>query len=514
MVDARAGEPVAGEHERHLAISAIAQQFTGVLGLLSMLAAVTVLARRLPLAAFGTYGLLVSFTSYVLFAQRTIETATVKAIAEANDSRERAQAFSTALVLYVGAGLMAGIAITGAGIALLSVFGVPASLHHQARLGILALGAVTAVGWPFNLFQDILRGSQLFLASAAAEAAAFVVVAGTLVGLALSDAPLWLLVGVGAAIPFTTGVSSACVVRARELPFKFERSAITRDSLRRFLSLSTYLFITGISDLVIYSLDRAVLAAFRSAAAVGLYEGPARAHGLLQQVHSALATPVVSASARYAARRDVERTRLLLLRGARYQYAAVVPPTIVLMILARPILDVWIGAKFEAATTAMVVLTSYWLLNGGVGVPGRMLVAAGRARTLALYAGGVALANLGLSLGLTPSMGLNGVVLGTTIAYALGFPFFIRVILSTFPVSLGDLVRDVWLPAYLTGAVVAGGLFAVRLMLHPGSLGAVVGAGLVTVIGYWAIYYVVWLNPAERVLVKSVVRAALRLRRS
>jgi O-antigen/teichoic acid export membrane protein len=113
----------------------------------------------------------------------------------------------------------------------------------------------------------------------------------------------------------------------------------------------------------------------------------------------------------------------------------VIPPTIVLMILAKSILKVWIGPKFGAATTAMVVLTAYWLLNGGIGVPGRMLVAAGRARTLALYAGGVALANLGLSLGLTPSLGLNGVVLGTTIAYALGFPFFIWLILSTFPVT-------------------------------------------------------------------------------
>jgi O-antigen/teichoic acid export membrane protein len=513
MVDASAGELAAGEHERHLAISAIAQQITGVLGLLSMLAAITVLARRLPLSVFGTYGLLVSFTSYVLFAQRTIETATVKAIAEAIDARERIQAYSTALLLYVGAGLMAGIAVTGAGIGLLSVLGVPASLHHQARLGVLALGVVTAVGWPFNLFQDVLRGMQLFLASAAAEAVAFIAVAGTLVGLALSSAPLWLLIGVGAAVPLATGIASALVVRARSLPFRFERSAITLESLRRFLSLSTYLFITGISDLVIYSLDRAVLAAFRSAAAVGLYEGPARAHGMLQQVHSALATPVVSASARYAARRDVERTRLLLLRGARYQYAAVIPPTIVLMILAKPILKVWIGPKFEAAATAMVILTAYWLLNAGVGVPGRMLVAAGRARTLALYAGGVALANLGLSLGLTPSLGLNGVVLGTTIAYALGFPFFVWVILSTFPVTLGDLVRDVWVPAYVTGAVVAGGLLAVRLTLHPGSLPSVIGSGLVTVGAYWAIYYVVWLKPAERVLVKSVVSAPLRLRR-
>jgi hypothetical protein len=68
-------------------------------------------------------------------------------------------------------------------------------------------------------------------------------------------------------------------------------------------------------------------------------------------------------------------------------------------------------------------------------------------------------------------------------------------------------------PAYLTGAVVAGGLLAVRLTLHPDTLPSVVGAGLLTVAAYWAIYYVAWLKPAERVLVKSVLAAAFRVSR-
>jgi O-antigen/teichoic acid export membrane protein len=274
------------------------------------------------------------------------------------------------------------------------------------------------------------------------------------------------------------------------------------------------LFFGGIADLVIYAIDRFVLAIFRSAAVVGLYEGPVRAHNLVLQTQSSLATPVVSVSARYWAEGDVQRTRDLLLRGTRYMLAAIVPPTLVLMILAKPILVVWLGPKFGVAATAMSLLVGYWLLNAGLTVAGRMLITTGKARAVAVYAGAVALVNLALSLALTPSLGLTGVVLGTTLAYALGFPFFIRLAKRSLPMSFHEFAREAWLPAYLTGAVAAAGLIVVRLTVSLDSIPRLLGVGLVAVLGYWIAYYAVWLRPSERALVKTVAAAPVRRRRS
>jgi O-antigen/teichoic acid export membrane protein len=475
-----------------------------------MLAAITVLAHRLSLPEFGTYSLLVSLTAYVLFAQASVETAAVKSMAEAVDQRARDRAFSTAMSLYTLSGLAAGGLIAGAGWGVLGFLGIPAALHHEATLSVLALGAITAAGWPFKVFLDVLRGSQLFVASAAAESIAILIVGAALVSLALVGSVLWLLVAVGASAPLVTGVVSAVIVRLRQLPYYFRPDAVTFAESRGFLGVSGYLFLTGIADLVIYSLDRVVLAAFRSASAVGLYEGPVRAHNLVLQVQSALATPVVPVSARYAAQGDAERTRELLLRGTRYMLAVVVPLVLVLTILAKPILSVWLGPKFAVAGTAMSILVGYWLINAGGTVAVRMLIAVGRARTVALYAGAVAFTNLVLSLGLTPSLGLNGVVLGTTIAYAAAFPFLIRITLATFPVHLAELAREAWLPAYLTGALVGAGLLAVRVTVTLDGLLSVSLAGVIAVLTYWTIYYAVWLRPRERDLLKSVARAPLR----
>jgi len=499
-----------GAHERHLAIGALAQQLSGMAGALAMFVAITVLARTLTLAELGTYGLLVSFATYLLFVQASIELAAVKGMAEAADQSRRDRAFSTALSLYVVVGIVAGVVIAVVGVAALGLFDIPARLHHDAQVSVLALGAVTAVGWPLKVFLDLLRGTQRFVAAAVAEGGGIVVDGAVLVVLAAVEAPLWALVMVGGGIPLFVGVVSAVAVVVQRVAFRYDRRSVGRDSVREYLGISGYLLLGGAADLAIYSVDRAVLAAFRPTAVVGLYEGPVRTHTLLQQVHSSLVTPVVAASAQYAAQRDVERTRDLLVRGMRYTLAAIVPLALVVMILAEPILDVWLGGRFTAASTAMTVLASYWLLNGCTGVPGRMLITAGRVRVLTMYAVVVAVVNISISLALTPSMGLDGVVLGTTIAFVLAFPFFIWLVVSTFPVRLSDLVQDVWLPAYATGVPIAIGLLAARAWLQLDTVVGVLSTGVLALVAYWAIYYVAWLQGSERALVRAVGLAFLR----
>jgi O-antigen/teichoic acid export membrane protein len=499
-----------GEHERHLAISTVAQQLSQVVVVLSMLAAITVLARRLSLPEFGTYGLLVSLTTYVLFIQGSVETAAVKAIAEARDQAARDRAFSTALSLYAIAGFAAGALIAVLGVPLLHVFNIPARLHHQALLSIFALATVTCIGWPTKVFQDVLRGSQRFIAAAIAESVAYAAVGILLIGLAVTNAPLWLLVAAGAAPPLLTGTASALILISKALPYRYRRAGVTSESVGSFLRLSSFLSLIGISGLVIYSLDRAILSAFRSPSVVGLYEGPVRAHNLVQQTHGTLTIPVVPAATRFLAEGDVQRTRDLLVRGTRYTLAAVVPLTIVFMVLARPILIVWLGPRFATAATAMTLLVGYWLVNANTGVAGAMLVAAGKVRHLTKYAAAVAALNLALSLALTPRFGLNGVVLGTTLSYLLGFPFFFTLALSTFGVGLSYFAREAWLPAYMTGGVIAALLLFLRITVELDSLAKVVGVGVVAMLAYWALYYAAWLRPNERLLVKSVALTLVR----
>ncbi len=506
----RAGEASPpGTQERHLAVGSLAQQASQVLAILLMLVVVTALGRELSLTEFGVYGLAVSFSIYLIFVQGSVEAAAIRMLADARDEAARNQAFSTAIAVYVVIGAAAGLIICAAGIGILQLFDIPSELDDEARLGVLLIGASTAVGWPMKAYQDVLRGTQQFVLAAAAEIAAYIAfAAATLVLLLAVDAPLWALIWLSGSIPLLVGTASAVIVLIQRLRFRFRRASLEREYTRDFVRFSLYILASSVTDLLIYSMDRAVLGAFRSAATVGLYEAVVRPHNLIRSVHGSLGQVILPASTSYLSEGDEMRVRELLIRGTRYILAATVPFTIAFMVLAEPILVEWLGERFRSAATALTIFTSYWLFSAGLTVGSTMLVAAGRVRAIAIYSWTLALLNLGLSLALTPWLGLDGVVLGTTIAYTAMAPAMLYLTFTTLPVGLGEFARRVWLPAYSLGAVLAVVLLALRLTVGLDALAPLLLAIGLGVAGYWAAFYLLWLEPSERRLILNLARDA------
>jgi O-antigen/teichoic acid export membrane protein len=489
---------------RVIATGTLVQQLTQVTGLLAMLAIVTVLARRLDLTEFGVYGLLTSLAGYLLVVQNAAASAGVRTMAAATDDAGRTAGFSTAAVVYALAGAATGVVVAIVGTVIAVAVGLPDSLERQALLGAVLLGVVTAVGWPITVYRDALRARQLFVPAASIEMAALVAYAAVMLALAFSDVPLSVLIGANGSIPLFAGLGSVLLARRRALPFRFRRDAVTRSALREFGSLAGYVSLTEIAGTLIYALDRIILGLFTSAATVGLYEGPVRAHNVIRSLNAATTVTVLPTASRYVGAGENERLAQLLVRGVRYTLALSVPLTVVGMVLAPQILAVWLGEEFRQGGTAMAILMSYWLVNGCTGVLSGLLVAAGRARSLATYAWAVALANLVMSLALTPWLGLEGVVIGTAVPYLAAFPFLLRIVLREVPVPVARLARESFLPAYLLGLALAGTLAAARVIAEPDELLPVLGIAIAGVLAYWLAYYAVVLRPSERTLVRDV----------
>jgi hypothetical protein len=152
----------------------------------------------------------------------------------------------------------------------------------------------------------------------------------------------------------------------------------------------------------------------------------------------------------------------------------------------------------------MAILLSYWLLNGCTGVLSGIIVATGRARTLAVYAWIVAPANLLMSVALTPSLGLEGVVIGTAVPYFVAFPFVMRVVLSEVAVPVGLLLRESFLPAYSLGLALTAALAIVRIAVSPDTVGTVVITAALGISAYWALFYGFFMSGAERRLVREI----------
>lgn len=481
----------------------LAIQAATVVSVLAFLAVATVLGRRLSLAEFGVYGLALSFAAYAAFLQGSLENAAVRAMAEARDDRERDRAFTITALAYAAAGVAAGIVVAGVGTLLLALFDISDSLASEGRKGLLALGLLLAVSWILRSYHDALQGMQRFAASAIADSIGYALFAGLVSGLALGGAPLWIVIAAGGTPMLFSGLICAVAARRAGLHFHVRRSLLSKPYVEEYRSLALNSLAVGGSDLVITQLDRAVLAAFTNAATIGLYEATVRPQLLVRQLHGTLSATVLPASTGYVTLADEARTKELALRGTRYVLGVVVPLAVFVAVMAGPLLDVWLGARYVEAQWALTIFVAYWIFGANTGVLGSMMYAHGKAGALARIAWLIAGANLIISLALTPLIGLEGVVVGTTGAYLLLFPAFLRLCTRTLGLHVRELAEVAWRPVYPAVVVLAAVLALARLLLDDAAAQLLVGAGALAVT--YAYYVLVAMDASERATFKSVL---------
>ena len=491
---------------RLVASGAVLQQLAQGLGLVALLGIVTLLARRLDsVAELGAYGLVASLAGYLLVLRNSVASSAVRAMASATDPEERSRVFAAAAALYVAVGLVTGVLIAAAalGIAALVLDG---ELARQARIGGLGLGVLTAVGIAASVYLDALRAERRFAQAAGAEMAAVVIYVVVMVTLILTGASLGALMAVSGALPLLSGLLCALIARRLGLPRGLRRSGRERRHTAAIVPTAGWLLVIELSNLFMYASGRIILGAYRSPTAVGLYEGPVRAHNLLYALGGALAVPTVPTASRYVATGDERRLGELAVRGSRYTLALFVPMCVTLMALAEPILGVWLGDRYTGGATALTILVAYWLLYGALVVTPGFLVGAGRAPQVARLMVVFAVSNIALALVLTPKLGVEGPALATTIPFVLGFPLMLRNGLLVTGVSVSELVGRAFAPAYVVGAVLAAVLVGVRLLADPSGLAAVGLLAAAGVLTSWAGFYLLVFDESERALVKSLLR--------
>src|SRR3954451_18704580 len=146
------------------------------------------------------------------------------------------------------------------------------------------------------------------------------------------------------------------------LGLRWRPAAATRPRVMAIVPTAGWLLVIELCNLAMYAFSRVILGAFKSPAKVGLFEGPVRAHNLLYALGGALAVPVVPTASRYVATGDERRLAELPVRASRYTLALFVPLCVTLMVLAEPIIGVWLGERYTDGAGALTILVSYWLL--------------------------------------------------------------------------------------------------------------------------------------------------------
>jgi O-antigen/teichoic acid export membrane protein len=421
-----------------------------------------VLAHGLGKEQYGIWILATSLSLYVDVLDIGVSAATVRYVAEyqalGNVDRIR-RAISTAFIVLIPAGLLA----LGIGVVLAhyypSIFDIAPQLAGTTTALVLIIVIPLSISVPTDTFGGTLGALQRFdllnlslISVLVASALAWWIVIEVGGGL--------IALGVVTGIIGLAGQASRFFLVRRLVPGPIvSHRLFDRSLVRPLASLSGWLALARSSQIAITRIDTLIVGVLLGAGSAGVY-------AIGQKLSSAAEKLVIPGTLGFfpfaselAARRDREGLRQALLTGTRISLAIAGPLTIVLIVLAEPLIDAWVGPTFADASRVVVYLVAANAISALCRTAHLMMQGGANARTPALIFGLEAALNVGLSIVLGLAIGLEGVALATLVAIAAArLGLLVPAACKAFGVSvlsfLGVVVRAHALPA--AAALVVG----------------------------------------------------------
>jgi O-antigen/teichoic acid export membrane protein len=441
---------------------------------------------------YGLWVLVGSVVAYGTLLDFGISDAVTKYVAEyrvTGDIQKAKSLVSTALWLYTGIGLL--IVLASALLAPLfpMFFNVsPEDQETAIRLVFLA-GVGVGVTIPTSITFAVLRGLQRFdliniirSIGILLQALLFVLVlvaGGGVLGLAITTIIVRLLTQ----IPAVWSINRI----APELQFGWRGAE--RRSFRTVASFSWPVFILHFGGHLEAKTDEIVIGAFLPLTAVASYSIVLKLSTLPQMITEQFLMLILPISSELHAVKDFGKLRELFLSSTRITLAVLIPIAVSLMILGRPLLEIWVGEAYAEQTPVLIVLVIAVVLDTILWPAGFLFQGMNRHRIPSLMTLGSGILNLALSIYLVQRYGLMGVAFGTLIPTTIvAFGFVIPYALHVVQVGWGALGLRVFLPSLLPGIPLVLIVYYLRELIQPSSyfsLAFIAGVGALV---YFAFY--------------------------
>jgi O-antigen/teichoic acid export membrane protein len=394
----------------------------GVIGLLLLPFNVS----HLGASAYGLWALTTSVTWFFGVLDLGYGGALVKFVAQYRAWRDRAalnEILSTIGFVYAGVGVLCFIVTALLAWRVDALFNIEPEQVRTAQLVLLIVGTYLCVRFPFGIFGAVVYGFQRTYRNNAASIGTSLVVAAVTVGVLSAGYGLVALVAATTAVRVLSLGVFAWNARRVFPGLDVRPSLIRRARLREVTGFSVYMLVLDLSAKLNYSADTLVIGAMLDTFAVAVWTVGQRlaqvAQQLTGQLNDALFPSVVDSD---VAQRH-ERLQMILIQGNRLSLAMAAPLCLGLIVLAEPLIHIWVGKQFSASVVPTQILLSVVLLRAGTSSANMILKGAGQHRLLAYTNASTAVANVLLSIVLVRPLGLLGVALGTLIPVGLSSAF-------------------------------------------------------------------------------------------
>lgn len=466
-------------------------------------------------AAYGLWMLTASVTTYFSVLEMGYGSGLLKFVAQYRARRDRDalnEVLSTTFVVFGLIGLVTYGAMVLVALNVGRIFNVTPDQASIAALLVAIIGLQIALHFPFSVFGSVINGFQRYDINSAVSIATSVVAGAVNVAVLLAGYGLVELV----AALTTVRIASYVVYRAtayRVFPgLRIRLSLFCRQRLREVSGFSIYMAVIDWAHRLNFASDPIIIGIFLNSTAVAVWTVGQRLAQATQRFTNQLNRVLFPVVVDSDASGDAARLRQILVQGTRFSLAMVVPVAISLVLLARPLIDRWVGPGFEESVLVAQLLALTVLVRVGNAPANLLLKGAGAHRAVAFVNLAAGLVNIGLSILLVRPYGLAGVAVGTfapvTASAALVlFPMACRRV----GLSWREGYRQAVWPAFWPGLVVAGVLAATREVV-PASLLLVGVQGVLGGVVYLAVFYRVAIRREERRVYRAKLAELLKWR--
>ena len=416
---------------------------------------------------------------------------------------------ATALSLYCA--LAFAVLLLAAAIAALFpyLFSVPPPYRTAAIIAVFLMGVRIAIAIPMAISGAILWGLHCYEQSEA------IGIFATL--LAAASTVVVLLAGGGIVALFATGIFAALVPQLLSI-WLARRSApnlrlgwrgARRDLVGKLLSHSMSSFVIQAASNLQTQFDEIVIGFFLPVSAVGRYYVARRLSSLPQMLSQPVLGAFIPLASQLHAQNDFAQLRELYLIGSRAVLSICIPLLMTVVVLAGPLLGLWVGARYATDSAIVIVLAIASVFDVGYW-PGRMILQGiGRHHGLVKATIFAAIANLALSIVLIRYIGVMGVALGTLIpALFVNLGYIWPYTMRTVNVSIHELFKEALVPAFVPALPMVVVLYGLARSIEPTGLIAVGTTAATGMITYAIVYFTFFAGEHEQQLIRRIIYRA------
>ena len=443
---------------------------------------------RLGEPGFGTWAVMFTFTMVFTLVFTGFAAGLTKVLADQHAAGRR-EAFAASLggsVLILGVlGIAAAVVSLLAGVLLPGL--AAEGYGHDFTVGMVVLGVSMLVVFPTWAYAAALQSVQRYdLYSVGGVVSSVGFTAGAVLAVETGAGVIGVAIAYGGSLVLGGLVMGWLLRRAQRVVLLPPRGSVA--AAKGMWRFGTLVLLADSMTFVGQRMDTVVIAAVRGAVQAAPYAAAVRLQSGLQSFTLPLIDLLLPMVADLRTRGFHDEVRRRFSLATRVALQITLPLAFGIAVFAHDAVDAWLGSGAPAVTASIVSVLMVVQTVGLTTAPAeKVLIAFGRARTIARLAVFEGVANVALSIVLVSRYGAIGAALGSLGTSALIAPARLPLACRATGLGIGPLLRGGVLVPILSSVPAIAWMTAVFFVVEPGALrlaaGLSVGLALAVAVG-------------------------------